>query len=265
MKPSIAALEVPRVIAIAILLFLPTKITQAATVEGFESTTLNSSNSIGDAGIRTPDYFGISPTEGTHELLLTTISTAGGHDPGPNQSGTNADTVGNIAAFLGVDSPNIRNTLPFPPQTGQEGSAFKLELGFLTAGTVVTFDYNFLTTEPSDTLHRDFAFITLTGLLGNTPVVVDALNATFSTTGIGNPFNLETHYLTYTINIVTDGTYTLGIGVMDATTTDNPSALLVDNISVAVAPIPEPSTVSLGVAGAVLLIASRRRFKKTLL
>jgi hypothetical protein len=48
---------------------------------------------------------------------------------------------------------------------------------------------------------------------------------------------------------------------MNATTTDGPSALLVDNISAGPAAIPEPSTVGLGVAGAVLLVALRR-FKK---
>ena len=62
------------------------------------------------------------------------------------------------------------------------------------------------------------------------------------------------------INITTAGVYTLGIGVMDATTTDGPSALLLDNIAVIV---PEPSTVGLGMAGAVLLIALRRVIKKT--
>jgi hypothetical protein len=47
---------------------------------------------------------------------------------------------------------------------------------------------------------------------------------------------------------------------MDATNTDGRSGLLIDNIQVNV---PEPSTVGLGIAGAVLLVALRSRIKKT--
>src|SRR5881227_1757224 len=72
----------------------------AAVVEGFESLTLSSSNSIGDVSVQTPSYFGILPTEGTHELLLTTISTAGAHDTVAPQSGNNAVSVSNVATFL---------------------------------------------------------------------------------------------------------------------------------------------------------------------
>src|SRR5262249_23794728 len=52
-----------------------------------------------------------------------------------------------------------------------------------------------------------------------------------------------------------------GIAVMDATTTDNQSGLLVDNI--VVTPVPEPTTVAFSIAGASLLMALRRRIKKT--
>jgi hypothetical protein len=241
------------------LAILPTQAVRAATVEGFESTTLNSTNSIGDASIRTPNYFGINPTEGTHELLLTTISTAGSHDPGPTQSGTNAVSVSNLATFLGVSTSNIKDGLV----AGQEGSAFQLSLGTLTAGSTITFNYDFLTNDfPPPDGHNDFAFITLTGNTGNTPVVADELNPPKApTTGLGNPFVLETQYQTYTINITTTGTYTLGIGVVDGTTTDTSSALLVDNISVGTA-VPEPSTIGLIVAGAVSCLAARRRMRK---
>jgi hypothetical protein len=240
---------------------LPTKSVRAATVEGFESTTLNSTNSIGDASIRTPNYFGINPTEGTHELLLTTISTAGSHDPGPTQSGTNAVSVSSLATFLGVATSSIRDGTA----TGTEGSAFKLDLGTVTAGSTITFNYDFLTNDqtPEAGGHNDFAFVTLTGNTGNTPVVADESTPQAPTTGANNPFVLETQYQTYTINITTTGNYVLGIGVVDATTTDTSSALLVDNISVnAGAAVPEPSTIALVVAGAASCLALRRRIRK---
>jgi len=243
------------------LAILPTGAVRAATVEGFESTTLSATNSIGDASIRTPNYFGINPTEGTHELLLTTISTAGSHDPGPTQSGTNAASVSSLATFLGVSTSNIRDGTT----TGTEGSAFKLDLGMVTAGSTITFNYDFLTNDSAPPNgHNDFAFITLTGNTGNTPIVTDEVTSLQTpTTGVGNPFVLETHYQTYTININTTGNYTLGIGVVDGTTFDTSSALLVDNISVNPgAAVPEPSTIGLIIAGAGSFLAARRRLRK---
>lgn len=261
MKSKVSMLGATAVLAVT-LTALPARMSQAAVVEDFETLTLSSGNSIGDASIRTPNYFGISPTSGTHSLLLTTINNAG-QDPTntgnpANQSGTNATTVANIATFLGISSTNIRNTLPTPSQTGQEGSAFKLSLGLLSVGDVVSFNYTFLTQETSG-MHRDFAFINL-GLGGNTPVVADTLQPPVSVTGGGNPFNLSSGPHSFSFTITTAGTYTLGIGVVDATTSDTPSALLVDDI--AVTPIPEPSTIGLGIAGALLLAALRRRAAK---
>jgi hypothetical protein len=254
MKPTKSALGATALLAVAMLL-LPAKVGRAAAPEGFETLVLDGTNSIGDASIRTPNYFGITPTQGNHMLLLTTISTVGAHDPGPNQSGTNATTVAGVAGFLGISSSNIRDGAA----TGTEGSAFSLSLGFLPVGAVITFDYNFLTNDFSPGGHNDFAFYTL-GAAGNTPIIADELSpAQFATTGVGNPFGLETHFQTKTITITTAGTYTLGLGVMDATTFDTESALLVDNIAVV---IPEPSTIGLGIAGAVLLVALRKGFKK---
>jgi hypothetical protein len=229
---------------------------RAATVEGFETLTLDATNSIGDASIRTPNYFSILPTEGTHELLLTTISTVAAHDPGPNQSGTNAASVTSLATFFGITAANIRDGTV----TGQEGSGFKLSLGPLNVGDVITFNYDFLTNDFFPGGHNDFAFATLTA--GNVLVVADELAPAQTSTSDGsNPFALETGYLTYQITITTAATYTLGIGVVDGTTFDTTSALLVDNISV-IPFVPEPSAVGLGLAGAVLLIALRSRFKK---
>jgi hypothetical protein len=63
-------------------------------------------------------------------------------------------------------------------------------------------------------------------------VVADTFSPLFVTTGAGNPFVEETKYQTYSFVVGTTGTYTLGIGIVDGTTTDNSSALLVDNVSV---------------------------------
>jgi hypothetical protein len=230
-------------------------VAKATLVEGFESGFSGSESTTGDAGIKT-SYHTINAPEGTHQLLLTTINNA--NDAGYAHEFADAVDNATLATFFGVSSSLIRDGAA----TSQEGSGFKLSLGVLTAGTTITLGYDFLTTEFGTGHHNDFAFYTLTGISGVTVIADTNSGLLHPTTDGTNPFNLETGYQTLTININTTGTYTLGLGVSDATTTDNPSALLIDNIQV-VGPVPEPTTIAFSVAGAALLVALRRRIKKT--
>ena len=232
-------------------------IARATLVEGFESGVFGAGESaVGDAGIK-GTYFGIAPTQGTKQLLLTTINNTS--DPGyTNQNGSDAVNNATLATFFGVSGTLIRDGIA----VSQEGSGFKMDLGMLTVGTVITLNYDFLTDEVPSGQNRDFAFYTLTGSSGVT-VIADSFSPLLTpTTGVGNPFALETGYQTLMITITTTGTYTLGLGVSDATTMDNPSGLLIDNIQV-ISPVPEPTTIGFSVAGAALLVALRKRIKKT--
>ena len=224
---------------------------KAVVVEGFESGSFSGSEAIsGDVGIR-GTYFNIAPTQGTKQMLMTTINNTN-DSPQTNQSGTNAASVTTIASFLGVTTSSIRDGTA----TGQEGSAFTINLGTLTAGTSVTLSYDFLTNEIQPGAHNDFAFWELNS--GTIHVFSDTNSGLLHpTTGVGNPFALETGYQTLTINITATANYTLGLGVMDATTTDTSSGLLVDNIQVF--PVPEPTTFAFCFAGAALLVALRSR------
>lgn len=242
--------RVGRLIVAFVLIFLPLKSARATLIEGFENG-LTPGSTVGDASVQL-SYFGINPTEGTHQLALSTINQLS--DPGytPISGSTGAVSVVTIANFLGIPTGTIRDGLV----TGQEGSAFQLNLGMLNAGDVITFDYNFLTDEVQPGAHNDFAFFTL-GLPGNTPVIADTFSSLLHpTTGQGNPFVLETGYQTFSITVNTAGMYTLGIGVADGTTTDVPSALLLDNIQLF--QVPEPSTLALALVGTGLLFAARR-------
>jgi hypothetical protein len=254
MKLKIATFRATAVLT-GVLLVSIFGIARAALVEGFESGTFSGSEAtIGDASIKT-SYFSINAAEGTHQLLLTNINNT--HDAGyTNQSGSDAVSNASLATFFGVTSSLIRDGAA----TSQEGSGFTISLGMLTAGTTITLGYDFLTTEIQPDAHNDFAFYTLTCNSGVSVIADTNSPLLHPTTNGSNPFNLETGYQTFVINITTTGTYTLGLGVSDATTTDNPSGFLVDNLQVIV---PEPSTVGLGMAGAVLLIALRRVIKKT--
>jgi hypothetical protein len=230
-------------------------IARATVVEGFESGSFSGSEATsGDVGIR-GTYFTIAPTEGTKQMLLTTINNTS-DSPQTNQSGSNAVSVTTIGTFLGESTSSIRDGTA----TGFEGSAFTISLGTLTAGTTITLSYDFLTNEdPSGTHHNDFAFWELNS--GTIHAFADTASSLHATDASNTVFALETGYQTLTISIITTGTYTLGLGVMDATTADNSSGLLIDNIQVT--PVPEPTTIGFSVAGAALLVALRKRIKRT--
>ena len=241
---------------IGVLLISLGGIARATVVEGFESGSFSGSEATsGDVGIR-GTYFTIAPTEGTKQMLLTTINNTS-DSPQTNQSGVNAVPVGTIATFLGISPSSL---IRDGTAAGQEGSAFTISLGTLTAGTTITFNYDFLTNEdPSGTHHNDFAFWELNS--GTIHIFADTTSSLHATNASNTVFGLETGYQTVTITITTTGTYTLGLGVMDATTTDNSSGLLIDNIQVTA--VPEPTTIGFSVAGAALLVALRKRIKRT--
>lgn len=231
--------------------------TKAQVIEGFEPGDPAVSTA-GDAGIK-GTYLDIAPPQGVSQFLITTINTGGtdGVDGYANQNGTNA--IGNIALqtfFNGVDPTGVQT----------EGSGFKLTFTVNPGDTFLTFDYNFLTNEDQAVFHHnDIAYAMLFDasnvLQGGIQTITTVNTGSFSLMSNQDLFAFETGYQTFNMSLVglAPGTYTLGIGIQDATTDDIPSALLVDNIQIIV---PEPSTVGLGIAGAVLLIALRSRFRK---
>jgi serine protease len=255
MKLNIANFRLMAVLT-ACLLISSYGIARATVVEGFESGTFSGSEaSVGDTGITT-SFFGINATEGTHQMLMTTINN--GHDAPQTHFFSDAVPNSSIDSFFGLAATQPRDGTA----VSQEGSAFSINLGTLTAGSTISFDYDFLTNEIQPGAHNDFAYYLLVG--SSTVNVLADTNSAFlhPTTGAGDPFALETGYHTATINITTTGTYTLGLGVSDAVTTDTSSGLLIDNIQV-ISPVPEPTTIAFSVAGAALLVALRRRIKRT--
>lgn len=234
--------------------------THATLIEGFESGFGPGELVAGDAGIQ-GSYFGIAAAQGNDQLLLTTInSTSGSADANggyTNQSGNNSVLGSSLATFFGVSAGSIKDG----SVTGKQGSGFTISLGALSAGQTISFNYDFLTQEANNgSTNKDFAFYTLTNQSGTT-VITDVLSATSGTPGSTDPFGSQTQYHTLSINVTSPGTYTLGIGVVDAgspSTDDAPSALLIDNIRL----VPEPSTVALSVAGVVLLVALRSWMRK---
>jgi len=263
MTMNIRSLRGLAAICCSILVCVLTNSVHAVVIEGFESTVpAQNTNVKGDASVPGV-YFTINPTELTKQLLLTTIGAADVGAGYAAQSGTNAASAVNLASFFGFTVGTMNNGAGV---NATEGSGFKESFSF-TAGDTVSFNYDFMTQEPPTGGAKDFAFVVLLNSLNQVvqySVISNYAAATFGTTGAGNPFGSETHYQSFQLTIPTTGTYTLGFGVVDtgnAATDTNPSALLVDNVQVTA--VPEPTTVAFSIAGASLLVALRRRIRKT--
>jgi hypothetical protein len=180
---------------------------------GFERGDFTGWTTLGSAAIKTSS-FGSGPTEGTYDALVT-------NDSGPNH------TV--VESFLGLAA----NALSGLVSNVTNGSAIKQTLT-VSAGMTLTFDWNFLTNESvGEHTYRDFGFLSITpvgagGTLVDLADTTSPLVAAPSATG----FNHMTGFNTFTFTFTADGTYTLGVGAMNAGDTGTNSALLVDNFQV---------------------------------
>ncbi|QEH39250.1 hypothetical protein OJF2_78650 (plasmid) [Aquisphaera giovannonii] len=95
----------------------------------------------------------------------------------------------------------------------------------VSAGTTLSFDYNFLTNEPMTSpldAVNDFAFLT-------SPQLSDFADTFSPLASSSTGFLRETGYKTFSETFAMAGTYTLGIGVVNVTDGLNDSALLLDN------------------------------------
>ena len=255
---NMGIMKTVRCLGISALIALTSVQVGHAALQGFEPGD-PAFSTIGDAGTKST-FQGVAPTQGANQLLLTTINTAGqdGTDGYSNQSNSNAVINSALQAFF-----------PVSGLLGTEGSGLKLTFT-IGAGQTQSFDYDFLTTEFGPGSHQDFAFAVVldsaNNLVGGIRTVASPSSINFGDSSrqlpvgpIGtNPFSFHTGYQTFSISGLAAGTYTLGLGIEDRTTTDNPSGLLVDNIQI----VPEPSTLGLIAIGAAGLLAARRRVRR---
>lgn len=190
---------------------------QAAIVNGsFETNDFTGWTTIGDASTKTSAY-GSTPTAGTYQALLLATPQA------------NTAVPADLESFLGLTTGSLDNG-----QTSQ-GSAIEQTFTGL-AGQVLTFNWNFLTSDatPANPNFNDFSFVTIGSLskLADTTSTFVASKTSFSK---------ETGYKTFSYTIPTTGSYTLGIGVANLGDTFGNAGILVDNVTLASTPVPEPN------------------------
>ena len=174
----------------------------------------------GDGSVDT-SAIGVNPMDGTYQALITTSAANG------------AVSAANVATFLDL-APNALNI--FGNGAAIEGSALKLDPLTVNAGDVLTFDWNFLTDEvtPSPNFN-DFGFVALSN--GFKTELTDTFGS--FTSLAGGAFNQHSGYGTYRYVFNDAGTYTLGIGVVDARDGGGDSGLLIDNLQVT--PLADPA------------------------
>ncbi|MDJ0553212.1 MAG: trypsin-like serine protease [Microcoleaceae cyanobacterium MO_207.B10] len=163
--------------------------------------------------------FGITPSDGDfNALILNDLLAVSDYQ---------------IEDFLGLPLYSLVDLSPtgsFPAQ----GSAIKQTFQ-AKAGDTLTFDFNFLTDEfTPDEIYNDFYFVSISGL--------DILADTFSPfVDSATIFVEETEYQSFSYVIPETGTYTLGLGVIDAEFPGILSGVLIDNVKLS--SVPEPGTI----------------------
>ncbi len=175
---------------------------------GFEEGDFNFWDARGPASI--VDSATAIPTQGVRQAQLVA-----------NQTGSQRLT---IETLLGVERSSLDE---FCGCRATRGAAVSREIT-VEAGSVVQFDWNLLTDEPSIDASPDFAFASITPNIGLIPLAnVDDVDR-ISTSGFGR----ETGYSTFEYTFEEGGTYTLGVGVMNAQSRFLDSGVLVDNLLV---------------------------------
>lgn len=185
---------------------------------------------------------GVTPTQGTFQGYI-------------NNTGNFASPIVPLVTFLDVPGSSIIALGQGSPTTG---SAISQDLT-VSAGDVLTFDWNFLTDEHNEGVaYNDFAIFTI----GNTPYLLASRNSTFFTLDLVMPpagFDGQTHWATQNYTFPSSGTFKVAFAVFNVGDAGHDSVLLVDGVTVT--PVPEPATISLFACGIATLFFMKRRKK----
>ena len=235
----------------------------ARLVQGFETGDPALTGSTGDTSTQT-SFEGQAPTQGSNQYLLTSLIGTADNDGFTDVSGNPAATNAVLQSFFNhqMDSAFV----------GLRGSAVLIPFTVLAGDTTLSFDYDFLSNQPEQSSPKnDFALegiFTGSGatlsLQGTSTRFAQVTGSTFSLLGAG-PFIDHTGYQTFSIDVsgLAPGTYQLGIALetLGGGQNQHDSGLLIDNVQITA--VPEPTTVAFSFAGASLLMALRRRIKKS--
>src|ERR1051326_4995753 len=169
---------------------------------------------------------GVTPSQGTYDAFIY-------------NTGNFAADISLVVPFLGVPGSSILGLGQGNPTTG---SAISQDIT-VSAGDVLSFDWNFLTDEwNEDPQYNDFAMFTI----GTDPFFLASRGSTHATLDLVSPppgFDGQTHWANQTYTFTAGGTYKLGFAIFNVGDAGHDSLLLVDSVSVST--VPEPASIVL--------------------
>jgi hypothetical protein len=199
---------------------------------GFESGDLTGWSHLGYTLAQTSSI-GVTPTAGTYQGFI-------------DNTGNFSASAAAVATALGVSGPTIAGLGAGTPTTG---SAISQTLT-VTAGDVLTFDWNFLTDEHNEGVaYNDFVIYTI----DSSAFFLASRDSTFFTLDLASPppgFDGQTHWATESYTFTSSGTFNVGYAVFNVGDAGHDSVLLVDAVSIT----PEPASLGLLVIGAAGLL-----------
>ncbi len=227
----------------------------AVTVNpGFETGDTSGWTTAGDASV-VDSGFGVAPTEGSYQLLMTT--------------GSGAVTANATETAMGLPNQTIRKIfrdhIEKPGESSGkwviDGSAVQQSFDVVAVGDLITFDWNFLTdANVPESLYTDFLWGYLEGPSTTQEFVFAHANQDASNFSASNStFNQETGYQTFAFTFTEAGTHTLTLGVHDVEDTYVPSGVIFDGFRLIRSP--EPNSFLL-VAGGLLGLNWQARRRK---
>lgn len=174
---------------------------------GFETGDFTDWKTFGNASIQTENS-GVKPTEGNFQALIT------------NGEGSVSDTE--LENLLGL-APGSLDGLGKGDAT--EGSALQYIPVTVKAGEVLSFDWNFLTSEGTPSSFNDFGFVSISSVSG----LGDTNSKFVFSDDLVPP---QTGYGKFSYEFTTAGTYLLSVGIADVGDTIFDSGLLIDNLKI---------------------------------
>ncbi len=164
-----------------------------------------------------------------------------------NASGTAAYDIalGGFEAFAGLNAGDLDT-----PDFAYEGSLLKQTFS-VNAGDTLSFNWNMFTNEGTS---ADYAFIAINGVLTKLAPASDAIIPSV-------PYDFSTGASVFSQSFAAASSVTLAFGVVDLTDYGVTSALWLDNVQLVAAPVPEPETYAMLLAGLGLMGAVARRRK----
>ena len=231
-------------LATAISLAFASQAMAAITNGGFTGNSLTGWNTLGDVTTQSGGAFLTTASLDFQDDFPEDAGTF-------NASGTTAYDVANggFEVFAGLNAGDLDT-----PDFAYEGSLLKQAIT-VNAGDTLSFSWNMFSNEGGESSpNSDYAFVVINGVLTKLSPASNALIPSV-------PYDFSTGASTFSQSFASASTLTLAFGVVDLTDYGVTSALWLDNVKLVAAPVPEPETYAMLLAGLGFIVASTYRHK----